>query len=72
MAGTFGYLAPGYISTCRASKESYVYSFAVVALEIATGRRSVNRMGPNSDMRLVEWIWNLYGRDLLLLVDEKL
>uniref|UniRef100_A0A2N9EVV8 Protein kinase domain-containing protein n=1 Tax=Fagus sylvatica TaxID=28930 RepID=A0A2N9EVV8_FAGSY len=73
LAGTFGYMAPEYISTGRASKESDVYSFGVVALEIATGRRSVDLMGPNSDMRLVEWIWNLYGRgDLLLAVDGKL
>ncbi|GMY14027.1 L-type lectin-domain containing receptor kinase IX.1-like [Fagus crenata] len=73
LAGTFGYMAPEYISTRRASKESDVYSFGVVALEIATGRRSVDLMGPNSDMRLVEWIWNLYGRgDLLLAVDGKL
>uniref|UniRef100_A0A2N9EWH0 Protein kinase domain-containing protein n=1 Tax=Fagus sylvatica TaxID=28930 RepID=A0A2N9EWH0_FAGSY len=57
----------------RASKESYVYSFGVVALEIATGRRSVDLMGPNSNMGLVEWIWNLYGRgDLLLAMDGKL
>jgi hypothetical protein len=73
LAGTFGYMAPEYISTGRASKESDVYSFGVVALEIATGRRSVDPMEPNSNMGLVEWIWNLYGRgDLLLAVDGKL
>jgi serine/threonine protein kinase len=72
LVGTFGYMAPEYISTGWASKESDVYSFGVVALEIATGR-SVNLMGPNSNMGLVEWIWNLYGRgDLLLAVDGKL
>ena len=73
LAGTFGYLAPEYISTGRASKESDVYSFGVVALEIATRRRLIDLMEPNSDMGLVEWIWNLYGRgDLLLAVDGKL
>lgn len=70
LAGTLGYLAPEYISTGRVSKESDVYSFRVVALEIATGRSS-NLMGPNSDMGLVEWIWSLYGRDLLSAVDRK-
>lgn len=64
-------MAPEYISTGRASKESDVYNFRVVALEIATGRSS-NLMGPNSDMGLVEWIWSLYGRgDLLSAVDRK-
>jgi hypothetical protein len=73
LAGTFGYMAPEYISTRRASKESDVYSFGVVSLEIASGRRSVDLMGPNSNLGLVEWIWNLYGRgDLLLAVDGKL
>ncbi|KAL4632653.1 hypothetical protein ACB092_04G066900 [Castanea dentata] len=72
LAGTLGYLAPAYITTGRASKESNVYSFGVVALEIAIGRRSSNLMGPNSDMGLVEWIWGLYGRgDLLSAVDRK-
>ena len=65
-------MAPEYISTGRVSKESDVYSFRVVALEIATERRSSNLMGPNSDMGLVEWIWSLYGRDLLSAVDRKL
>ena len=50
-----------------------MYRFGVVALEIATGRKSIDPMGPNSDMGLVEWIWNLYGKgDLLSVVDRKL
>ncbi|GMY12052.1 L-type lectin-domain containing receptor kinase IX.1-like [Fagus crenata] len=73
LAGTLGYMAPEYIGTGRASKESDVYSFGVVALEIATGRKSVSPMGKDSEMGLVEWIWNLYRKgDLLLAVDEKL
>nr|POE55153.1 l-type lectin-domain containing receptor kinase ix.1 [Quercus suber] len=73
LAGTLGYLAPEYISTGSASKESDVYNFGVVALEIATGRKSIDPMGPSSDMGLVEWIWNLYGKgDLLSVVDRKL
>jgi hypothetical protein len=73
LAGTLGYMAPEYISTGRASKESDVYSFGVVALEIATGGRSADRMEEDSDIGLVQWVWNLYGRgDLLLAVDGKL
>ncbi|KAJ0096559.1 hypothetical protein Patl1_28375 [Pistacia atlantica] len=73
LAGTLGYLAPEYISTGRASKESDVYSFGVVALEITTGRKSTDPMKEQSEMGLVEWVWDLYGRgDLLLGVDEKL
>jgi serine/threonine protein kinase len=73
LAGTFRYMAPKYISTGRASKESDVYSFEVVALEISTGRKSIHPMGKNSKMGLVEWIWNLHEkRELLLAVDGKL
>ncbi|XP_010026580.2 L-type lectin-domain containing receptor kinase IX.1 [Eucalyptus grandis] len=62
LAGTFGYLAPEYVSTGRASKESDVYSLGVVALEIGTGRKSVDPMEQSSEMSLVEWVWDLYGR----------
>lgn len=70
VAGTLGYMAPEYIYTGRASKESDVFSFGVVALEIATGKKSVDPMEKKS---LVEWVWDLYGSGkLLLAVDEKL
>jgi serine/threonine protein kinase len=73
LAGTLGYMAPEYISTGRASKESDIYSFGVVALEIATGRRLGYPIENDSDIGLVQWVWNLYGRrDLLLAVDEKM
>ncbi|XP_059439464.1 L-type lectin-domain containing receptor kinase IX.1-like [Corylus avellana] len=73
LAGTLGYMAREYISTGKASKESDVYSFGVVCLEIATRRRSGYPIEDNSDVGLVQWVWNLYGRgDLLLAVDGKL
>ncbi|XP_059440031.1 L-type lectin-domain containing receptor kinase IX.1-like [Corylus avellana] len=73
LVGTLGYMVPEYISTGRASKESDVYSFGVVVLEITTGRRSGYPMEEDSDVGLVQWVWNLYGRgDLLLAVDGKL
>ncbi|KAL1541710.1 L-type lectin-domain containing receptor kinase IX.1-like [Salvia divinorum] len=59
IAGTLGYLAPEYVSSGRASKESDVFSFGVVALEIATGRRSTD---PLDEKGLVAWAWDLYGK----------
>ncbi|KAH7834275.1 hypothetical protein Vadar_014481 [Vaccinium darrowii] len=57
----------------KASKESDVYSFGVVALEIACGRKPFDLKVPESQMRLVEWVWNLYGMGRLLeAVDAKL
>ena len=41
LAGTMGYLALECIITSKVSKESDVYSFWVVSLEIACGRKPV-------------------------------
>ncbi|KAK7818566.1 l-type lectin-domain containing receptor kinase ix.1 [Quercus suber] len=71
--GTLGYMAPKYLRMGKASKESDVYSFGLVSLEIVTGRRSINPMGKDFEMGLVDWIWNLHGKgDLLLALDKKL
>ncbi|KAB1219362.1 L-type lectin-domain containing receptor kinase IX.1 [Morella rubra] len=65
-------MAPEYMSA-GASKKSDVYSFGVVALEIATGRRSTYTREKDSELGLVHWVWNLYGRgDLLSAIDGKL
>ncbi|OAY35709.1 L-type lectin-domain containing receptor kinase IX.1 [Manihot esculenta] len=71
LAGTLGYLAPEYISTGRASKESDIYSFGVVALEIATGKKANDPFGQNSDKKLVEWIWDLYGSGKLRIATDE-
>ncbi|XP_059076990.1 L-type lectin-domain containing receptor kinase IX.1-like [Cryptomeria japonica] len=43
VAGTYGYLAPECVYTGKASTESDVFSFGAVTLEIACGRRPVDR-----------------------------
>ena len=66
LAGTLGYLAPEYVTTGKASRESDVYSFGVVALEIACGRKAMDSVDPNSDLGLVQWVWDfLEKRELL-------
>ncbi|XP_031110192.1 L-type lectin-domain containing receptor kinase IX.1-like [Ipomoea triloba] len=66
LAGTMGYLAPECVTTGKASKESDVYSFGVVALEIACGRRPVEPKAEAGKVRLVEWVWDLYGEGKIL------
>ncbi|KAL8554808.1 hypothetical protein ACS0TY_002845 [Phlomoides rotata] len=66
MAGTLGYMAPELVITGKASKESDVYSFGIVALEITCGRRPVDLRAPENEARMVEWVWELYGRGVHL------
>ncbi|KAF8102857.1 hypothetical protein N665_0191s0008 [Sinapis alba] len=74
LAGTFGYMAPEYVITGRASKESDIYSFGVSILEIVTGRKSVEHSEENIEAKsLVERVWDLYGRQQLMsAMDDKL
>ncbi|KAL7199719.1 hypothetical protein ACSBR2_021928 [Camellia fascicularis] len=66
LAGTMGYMTPECLGTYKASKESDIYSFGVVALEIARGRKSTDFKVPERQMILVEWVWELYGTDRFL------
>ncbi|KAF5814463.1 putative protein kinase RLK-Pelle-L-LEC family [Helianthus annuus] len=66
LAGTMGYMAPECAVTARASKESDVYSFGVVALEIACGRKCIEFKAEENKIRLIEWVWELYGTKTLL------
>lgn len=59
-------MAPEYFESGNASKESDVFSFGVVALEIASGRKAIDFTAPKIQIRMVEWIWDLYGRGNLL------
>ncbi|XVF44888.1 hypothetical protein PTKIN_Ptkin02bG0159500 [Pterospermum kingtungense] len=61
LAGTMGYLAPEYVITSKASKESDVYSFGIVALEVACGRRAVEHNKEEIQVVLSKWIWELHA-----------
>lgn len=77
-AGTMGYLAPEYLQTGRATDKTDVFSYGAVVLEVASGRRpiekdvnGVGKLGVSSN--LVEWVWGLHreGR-LLMAADNRL
>ncbi|KAI3518314.1 hypothetical protein L1887_06904 [Cichorium endivia] len=73
LAGTLGYMAPECAATGKASRESDVFSFGVVALEIACGRKPITHKALENQIRLVEWVWELYGTGALLeAVDPRL
>ncbi|XP_030533920.1 L-type lectin-domain containing receptor kinase IX.1-like [Rhodamnia argentea] len=71
VVGTFGYLAPEYLFEGRATKESDMFSFGVVALEIACGQRSYEDGGIR--VPLHKWVWQLYlAGNILTAADEAL
>ncbi|XP_057417982.1 L-type lectin-domain containing receptor kinase IX.1-like [Lotus japonicus] len=73
VAGTMGYLDPEYINTGKAGKESDIFSFGVVLLEVATGRKASHHHDMEGQVSLVEWVWELYEfRNLMAAADPNL
>ncbi|KAK7265832.1 hypothetical protein RJT34_33456 [Clitoria ternatea] len=58
VAGTVGYVAPEYGQTWQATTKGDVYSFGVLVMELATGRRAVD----GGEECLVEWARRVMGR----------
>ncbi|KAF0898054.1 hypothetical protein E2562_001725 [Oryza meyeriana var. granulata] len=69
--GTVGYIAPECFHTEKATRESDVYAFGAVVLEVVCGRRP--RCDIDGFSFLVDWVWRLHrdGR-VLDAVDSRL
>ncbi|KMZ66634.1 putative Kinase [Zostera marina] len=73
MAGTMGYIAPECFITEKSTKESDVYAFGIVALEIACGRKCIDNKTDEDKVKLLEWVWRMYGSGRLLdVIDERI
>ncbi|CAN1141509.1 L-type lectin-domain containing receptor kinase IX.1 [Linum perenne] len=73
LGGTRGYMAPECLQRGKTSRESDVYGFGVVALELATGRKPFVELEIEEDddsdfdtVHIARWVWKLYGRGKLL------
>jgi hypothetical protein len=62
--GTVGYIAPELTRTGKATPSSDVFSFGVLLLEVACGRKPVDVKAERQF--LVEWVWELYAHGGLL------
>ncbi|CAN6247866.1 unnamed protein product [Urochloa humidicola] len=62
--GTLGYIAPEYAMSHRATRQTDIYAFGVLILEVVTGKK--NRDVPEDDGHISDWVWRLHGEGKLL------
>ncbi|KAK4803643.1 hypothetical protein SAY86_003460 [Trapa natans] len=71
-AGTMGYLAPEYLQYGMATEKTDVFSYGVVILEVACGRRPIERDPSNQKMvNLVDWVWGLHSEGNIIDTADK-
>lgn len=69
--GTPGYIAPECFHTGKATRESDIYSFGIVLLEVACGNRPWAKLGGYNC--LGDWVWSLHREGRILdAVDSRL
>ncbi|XP_050209139.1 L-type lectin-domain containing receptor kinase IX.1-like [Mercurialis annua] len=70
--GSHGYIAPECLETGKSSKESDVFSFGVVALEIACGNKPFMQIGEDGrQVHIVKWVWEFYANGKTLNAADK-
>ncbi|KAF0898053.1 hypothetical protein E2562_001724 [Oryza meyeriana var. granulata] len=71
VAGTRGYIAPEYSVGHKATRQTDVFAFGVLVLEVVTGRYAL--LGDPACPLLSDWVWRMHGRGALLgAVDQSL
>ncbi|XP_062196219.1 probable L-type lectin-domain containing receptor kinase S.5 [Phragmites australis] len=71
VAGTRGFIAPDYSVGHKATRQTDVFAFGALVLEVVTGRYAL--LGNPSCPLLSDWVWQMHGRGALLgAVDQSL
>ncbi|XP_042954530.1 L-type lectin-domain containing receptor kinase IV.1-like [Carya illinoinensis] len=71
--GRLGYLALELTRTGRATTYTDVYAFGAFMLEVACGRRPIERMGMLEELVLVDWVFECWSKgDILRASDPRL
>ncbi|CAO2041715.1 unnamed protein product [Urochloa humidicola] len=70
VAGTWGFIAPEYAVSHKATRQTDIYAFGVLVLEVVTGKRSLGPADSTFPL-LLDWVWSLHGEGRVLeAVDE--
>jgi serine/threonine protein kinase len=70
--GTWGFIAPEYAVSHKASRQTNVYAFGVLILEVVTGRRSLSESDATFPL-LLDSVWWLHEEGRLLeAVDQEI
>lgn len=59
IAGTFGYLAPEYLQSGRATEKADVYSYGIVLLELISGKRPSDASFVEKGLNIVGWAMSI-------------
>ncbi|KAL2931811.1 Cysteine-rich receptor-like protein kinase 10, partial [Bienertia sinuspersici] len=73
IAGTFGYMAPEYVTSGHISIKSDIFSYGIILLEIVSGSRIICSNPNEPEDNLLHYAWRLWNeRKHLNLVDRAL
>ncbi|TVU23652.1 hypothetical protein EJB05_26031, partial [Eragrostis curvula] len=64
LAGTFGYIGPDYAMSGKATRQTDIYAFGVLILEVVTGKKNTD-VQPD-DAHITDWVWRLHRHGMLL------